>query len=238
MSTVRALVCGDFSSLFYPRFSPAAAAVANRPRRAGPSSTRATPTIRDRWTPRSRPTFQPDARSAYLFDGLTRFTPDAQGRARTGDARGTSRPDGLTYTFHLRQRRQVPRRHARSRRRTSSRQLPARARPERPRADAAGRSIRSRAPRTSPTARRRRSPDSPRPTTPRVVDHAQGAVRDLPEAARDAGRLDRPRQSARQFRRESGRHRAVEVRRVEARRLPALRARTRTTGTARRRPTR
>lgn len=61
---------------------------------------------RDNYDPRSLdPAFATDVPSgravAYLFDGLTRFTPDAKvepGLARSWDVS----PDGLVYTFHLR----------------------------------------------------------------------------------------------------------------------------------------
>ena len=61
---------------------------------------------RDWYDPRSLdPAFASDVPSgravAYLFDGLTRFTPDARiepGLARSWDVS----PDGLRYTFHLR----------------------------------------------------------------------------------------------------------------------------------------
>lgn len=61
---------------------------------------------RDRYDPRSldpaHATDVPTGRAvAYLFDGLTRFTPDARiepGLATSWDVS----PDGLTYTFHLR----------------------------------------------------------------------------------------------------------------------------------------
>lgn len=61
---------------------------------------------RDEYDPRSLDpalsTDVPTGRAvAYVFDGLTRFTPDAQvvpGLARSWDLS----PDGLTYTFHLR----------------------------------------------------------------------------------------------------------------------------------------
>src|SRR5512141_3481768 len=61
---------------------------------------------RDTYDPRSLDpalsTDVPTGRAvAYMFDGLVRFTPDAQvvpGLARDW----TVSPDGLTYTFHLR----------------------------------------------------------------------------------------------------------------------------------------
>src|SRR3954470_16503460 len=61
---------------------------------------------RDTYDPRSLDpalsTDVPTGRAvAYLFDGLTRFTPDAKvvpGLARSWDVT----PDGVTYTFHLR----------------------------------------------------------------------------------------------------------------------------------------
>src|SRR6266705_124739 len=61
---------------------------------------------RDTYDPRSLDpalsTDVPTCRAvAYVFDGLVRFTPDAQitpGLAREW----TTSPDGLTYTFHLR----------------------------------------------------------------------------------------------------------------------------------------
>src|SRR6185295_2309311 len=61
---------------------------------------------RDTYDPRSMDpalsTDVPTGRAvAYIFDGLTRFTPDAQvvpGLAKSWDVT----PDGLTYTFHLR----------------------------------------------------------------------------------------------------------------------------------------
>src|SRR5215213_7575513 len=61
---------------------------------------------RDRYDPRSLDpalsTDVPTGRAvAYVFDGLTRFTPDA--RVEPGLAeRWELSPDGLTYTFHLR----------------------------------------------------------------------------------------------------------------------------------------
>src|SRR6476646_7839292 len=61
---------------------------------------------RDTYDPRSLDpalsTDVPTGRAvAYVFDGLTRFTPDAQvvpGLAKSWDVS----PDGMTYTFHLR----------------------------------------------------------------------------------------------------------------------------------------
>src|SRR6478672_8107028 len=61
---------------------------------------------RDRYDPKSLDpalsTDVPTGRAvAYLFDGLTRFTPDAKvvpGLARSWDVS----PNGITYTFHLR----------------------------------------------------------------------------------------------------------------------------------------
>src|SRR6186997_2242112 len=61
---------------------------------------------RDTYDPRSMDpalsTDVPTGRAvAYIFDGLTRFTPDAKvvpGLAKSWDVS----PDGITYTFHLR----------------------------------------------------------------------------------------------------------------------------------------
>jgi len=61
---------------------------------------------RDNYDPRSLDpalsTDVPTGRAvAYLFDGLTRFTPDARVVPALATTWETS-PDGLTYTFHLR----------------------------------------------------------------------------------------------------------------------------------------
>src|SRR5215471_14174264 len=61
---------------------------------------------RDTYDPRSLDpalsTDVPTGRAvAYLFDGLTRFTPDARVEPALAE-RWTVSPDGLTYTFQLR----------------------------------------------------------------------------------------------------------------------------------------
>src|ERR1043166_3694263 len=61
---------------------------------------------RDNYDPRSLDpalsTDVPTGRAVgYLFDGLTRFTPDAKVEPALA-ARWEVTPDGLTYTFHLR----------------------------------------------------------------------------------------------------------------------------------------
>src|SRR5215203_2576696 len=61
---------------------------------------------RDNYDPRSLDpalsTDVPTGRAvAYLFDGLTRFTPDAKVIPALATSWDVS-PDGLTYTFHLR----------------------------------------------------------------------------------------------------------------------------------------
>src|SRR6476469_11004148 len=61
---------------------------------------------RDTYDPRSLDpalsTDVPTGRAvSYVFDGLTRFTPDARVEPALAE-RWTVSPDGLTYTFHLR----------------------------------------------------------------------------------------------------------------------------------------
>ncbi len=65
---------------------------------------------------------------ANVFEGLTRIDAGGEVAARPSRRAGTISADGLTYTFHLHDRRQVPRRHAVHRRR---RQVLARPRPRR-----------------------------------------------------------------------------------------------------------
>ena len=85
--------------LVLPTFSPGAVVVANRLPSAGPSSTRVTPTIPDRWTPLSLQTFQPDGWS-HTFLMRWRASPGGKGGPRVAKSWDIS-PDGITYTFHL-----------------------------------------------------------------------------------------------------------------------------------------
>ena len=194
---------------------------------------------RDNYDPRSLDpalsTDVPTGRAVgYLFDGLTRFTPDAKVEpgARRALGRLARRPD-----LHLPSpaRRHIPRRHAVHRAARRSRAGSARSTPRR-RAVAAGRSVRSRARRTSPAGTceiDRRTRGAERLHRRR---HARGAARHLPQDARDAGRLDRARHDPADF----GEHPSAPARgssssgsttTTSLRRNP-------TTGAARRKPTR
>ena len=153
---------------------------------------------RDTYDPRSLDpalsTDVPTGRAVgYVFDGLVRFTPDAQivpDLAREW----TVSPDGLTYTFHLRTGVKFHDGRPFMARQTltsfSAFSIP------QPKADAAGHSIRSRRERLTPMEKRKRS----RVDRSERFDRGHQthrAVRDLPEAAGDAGRFDRPRLGAR-----------------------------------------
>ena len=153
---------------------------------------------RDTYDPRSLDpalsTDVPTGRAVgYLFDGLTRFTPDARVVPGARRRAGTSRPTasrtpstcGAGVTFHD----GTPVR----RRARRGEQLAARARPRdarRPRLAALSHPRRARVRRRQgPT----RSPACASPDDTTVVVTLDRAVRDLPEAARDAGRVDRAR---------------------------------------------
>ena len=125
----------------------------------------------------------------YLFDGLTRFDPDAKVEPALAE-RWDVTPDGMTYTFHLR--RGVTFHDGspftRAQRRS---QLATRARPDDEERRGAVPLSRSRAPRefNAGTAtidcRRRRA------RRHHARRHARRAARDLPQDARDARRVDR-----------------------------------------------
>ena len=166
---------------------------------------------RDTYDPRSLdPALdrRPDRpRGLYVFDGLTRFTPDARVEPALAE-RWTVSPDGLTYTFHLRRgvtfhdgtafiARQVVHSFERA---LNPATKGGRAEPLVPIRGAGG----------SPTAKAESVSGLAAPNDTTVVITLAEPLADVPEAARDAGRVDRPRLDPSRFRPASGRHRAVE----------------------------
>ncbi len=200
--------------------SPPAAA-ANRPHSEARWSIRATRTIRARSILPSRPTSRPAERSRTCSTDSHASRPDARVEPALAE-RWTFRLTGSPTHFicAAASRSTTERRSPRS---TSCTRSSARSNP----ATKGGRAeplvpIKGAAEFAAGKAKSVSGLAAPNDTT--VVITLARAARRVPEAARDAGRIDRSRLDPCRFRSASGRHGPVEVRRVEARRLPEVRA--------------